>query len=374
MKKNDSVRMPSLSLSDGVVITSLIIMAPLYPVAVIASAIFFVPVFSLIGIVKCFQSRGYDIVDRDINSFKFLSVIIKIAFVIPIMILLIWSAIVTIVTFTISLPFGIYNYRRTTRSFRILKMFSTTGKYDKTLILSYQCAGKRIFWAADDLICGIIGAANRHNLCMIYYKSLVTIILIPLIKISIFCNFLLYDYESYLMNQTSEKLTYSDGTPVSKNDLITFFNNYISKADPIGPIDEWLDSGISFTANHQYCHSTNSTKTVPGFQILQNNLCISHTVKSEEFKDSPNPISPYVDHNFMQVWMFPYNLLYIINGYVEVNLTTDGCIEHPMWLISDTSSYLNMAINNNIDKLFDNLGDDFEKYFSLACMDKKNIT
>merc|ERR1719421_552214 len=78
---------------------------------------------------------------------------------------------------------------------------------------------------------------------------------------------------------------------------------------------------------------------------------VSHTTHPYDI-EGHKPRSKYASWGLLIVRLQWWNPWYIVTGYVEVNVRKDGGVEHPMWLVNDPTSKLQMFFHDAINEVF----------------------
>ena len=125
-------------------------------------------------------------------------------------------------------------------------------------------------------------------------------------------------------------------------------------------IDAW-----PFAGHHQWPPQQRASRTVMGVQMGMSGKCtlLSHTTIPAGVVGH-TPRSETAERAILCVRLQMWNPWYQLAGYVEVNTRKDGGMEHPMWLVLDPRSRLDMMQARSINMLFVRLGINFAAYLS----------
>jgi hypothetical protein len=128
-------------------------------------------------------------------------------------------------------------------------------------------------------------------------------------------------------------------------------------------IDAW-----PFVGFHQYPPASRESKTVLGMQFNDSPaiIFISHTTHPSDIPGHV-PRSELASKGVIIVRLQYWNPFYHLCGYVEVNVRKDGGVEHPMWLLADKKSKLQMGVFDMINSLFVRMCIHFTDLIQTSC-------
>jgi len=221
-------------------------------------------------------------------------------------------------------------------------------------------------WAFSDLVTAYIGVVHRQQLGETLLGVALMVALIPPYKL-LLVNPAIHDLEPYFINQMSDPIdadgdgdTDMEDRALAFNAMATNVSNTLLTDVKREIIDAW-----PFAGHHQWPPQQRASRTVMGVQMGMSGKCtlLSHTTIPAGVVGH-TPRSETAERAILCVRLQMWNPWYQLAGYVEVNTRKDGGMEHPMWLVLNPRSRLDMMQARSINMLFVRLGINFAAYLS----------
>ena len=349
------ISVPShLNLGDIVSVLIFICLIPGVIIVFILSFVTWIPVllFLLILVQNLDEPKCNA---RDFHSFYVFSIIVIFVAFPLIMISFLWAFSIYLVTMIFSIPFALFNVKRTLYSlqnlYSFLKRPGERSNPNQTVADNFSIRygyGFNCF----DVVCALTSYLYRQN----WQDTLIAIpsmcCIIPLYKL-VFANPFLRKLEIIHVNQWSEPLPIQKASSYLRTIVTTSIIPYNAKLFT----EHWR-----FMGHYPLPPINRASETVVGTQMgTYGRMCLlthsTHSYKFKKHKSLSQAKFPFVGVHLQ--WWNPWHQL---TAYVEVNIRKNGIIEHPMWVLMDKTSSLSMSHLAGINEMFDDLFPVFNEY------------
>jgi hypothetical protein len=334
----------------------------------------------------CINFYGGACLHRPVDSvrrtcaFYFLCTVVWIISLPAQLIAVFWALFAWAVIVVLSAPVGLLNPRRTAGSFRALWPYLgrpganshslNQRSRDRPLPDPAEETATRFgyVWPFSDLVAGSIGAMDRQGLLEYLGAVSAMMAMVPIFK-HILSNPFLYALEELYINQWTPALD-ATGDGLHKREDQQLVQSHIQHQVCRTKLHEKqraVTDAWPFAGHHQYPPEGRASKTVAGIQFCEDVFpfisltLFSHTTHGYQV-EGHLPRSEYASFGLISVRLQWWNPWYHLTGYVEVNAREDGGVEHPMWLVNDRTSKLQMDGYVNLNKLFVTVGYYFAQY------------
>ena len=245
---------------------------------------------------------------------------------------ILWALLSSLIIIMLSLPIGMIRYHETLTSFKSLK--------SETMVAGVS------YLRIDNYMHAIIGTIHRHGILETMFALSIMTSFVPIEKWKS-TNPFLFKLQRVYLNQWTSLI------PASRDRVIHLLSDtYCTKQKQI---DTWVFSGF-------YQHPTDKSSSVAGIQMSQlypykssRTLSAALLTSTEHVKVRPK--SQTGKFGIYRVRLSPFNMWHHCTGYVEVNEGKNGGIEHPMWILVDSSTYIAYKSLENINRYFVETGD-----------------
>lgn len=364
-----------LTCGDFIGLVLMLVLLPFIIVMLVAEAcLLFVPLCFVASYRPARLQRPLPAVPRD-NCFTCFSVVLACISLPAVAIAIAWAICVSTSVLLLTLPIGILRAPCTARS--LGKLWQCAGRpgaaatpaWSQTKVAE-AARSSFLLWPFNDLVCACIGAIDRQGLLEVTISLSMMVAFAPYMKL-LLANPFVFNLTEVFINQWSDPLD-ADGDgkstvadrPHVRECLQDNVCSSLLTAENRASVDGW-----PFAGHHQFPPPDRSSFTVMGFQMISLTVCrgfswmnlLSHTTHSYLVPGSV-PYSETASWCLISVWLQSWNPWYVVSGYVEVNVRTDGGAEHPMWIILDPDSVLGRIVQRCLNVLFAKIGLVFQEH------------
>jgi hypothetical protein len=224
---------------------------------------------------------------------------------------------ILIASHVLTLPVALVKPKRTWKNYQLLK---TNGHF----------RGSKV--DAGLMLKTLVGAIHRQGICEFFWKLPIAFTINPIIKYCLTSNLFLYKLEMVFARQAT-----APSPNLSDEKLIKGLVCDIEVPILAPRLRDELDSD-------RFCaHYPNVMGVQYNFLIL-----FTNTYRRNKLAVTKCPTGKYAIYIVDLHYFFPFHIL---TSYVEVNITNEHSIEHPMYSIVGTTHWP-LQIHANVDNLF----------------------
>mmetsp|Transcript_4402 Transcript_4402/g.5686 ORF Transcript_4402/g.5686 Transcript_4402/m.5686 type:complete len:385 (+) Transcript_4402:227-1381(+) len=193
-----------------------------------------------------------------------------------------------------------------------------------------------------DIVICILGMMHRQSFFEFWVQFPTTVSFVPLYKYVLLCNPFLFDLKVKYCNQWTISLNFR------QDEILKAFLRDTSFAINTDKNRDMLDD-TEFTVLYQFPPPNRKSQAVVGIQHRRSRQTLF--TRSQFVAAGETPRGKNAKLGIFVIDLYFFNPFHTLTGYVEVNLTHDNRLEHPMWcVLGDT--FLGEHYMSRVDSLF----------------------
>jgi len=256
--------------------------------------------------------------------------------------LFLWPWIVFILNFLLCIPYIVLGFRycKVINSWKVLYPWLRVGGF-----------------SIEELFAAFVGSIWRQGLCEYLTQFTHKFYLSPIIKWVMITNPWLFKLEEMYFNQWTPKLDGSCCDKALVKGVTTIVTQALQSRRVRKIVDEQMFSVHYTFPPHFSKDSPEPTPPSIGVQtptgtIGRNIVLLTHTINRFHIENAPAVRSTLSKWALYEVRLNFFNPYHHLTGLVEVNLTHEREIEHPLWCIAGSDSRLSTMLMNLSDYFF----------------------